>query len=142
MPSRAVVWIFAALTFSSMFGMLLVHGPSCAAQERTLSFDALVKELAGFVEKTDAHNIRATEFPSGKEWFNSRPLSFAKELRGKIVVLDFWTYCCINCIHILPELAALEAKYAGFPVAFVGVHSAKFANEKVSGEHSAGRSSL
>ena len=47
------------------------------------------------------------------------------------MVLDFWTYCCINCIHVLPELAALEAKYASSPFAVVGVHSAKFDNEKV-----------
>ena len=48
-----------------------------------------------------------------------------------MVLLDFWTYCCINCMHILPDLAALERKYAGRPVAVVGVHSAKFDNEKV-----------
>ena len=54
-----------------------------------------------------------------------------RELRGKVVLLDFWTYCCINCMHTLPDLAALERKYAGQPVAVVGVHSAKFDNEKV-----------
>ena len=54
-----------------------------------------------------------------------------RELTGKVVLLDFWTYCCINCMHILPDLAALEAKYAGKPVVVVGVHSAKFDNEKV-----------
>ena len=46
------------------------------------------------------------------------------------MVLDFWCYCCINCIHILPDLAFLERKYEGKAVAVVGVHSAKFANEK------------
>ncbi len=71
------------------------------------------------------------DFPSSRlTWFNSKPLSFAKELRGKIVVLDFWTYCCINCMHVLPDLAALEAKYAPDPVVFIGIHSAKFPNEK------------
>ena len=54
-----------------------------------------------------------------------------RELRGKVVLLDFWTYCCINCMHVLPDLAALEQKYSGRPVAVVGVHSAKFDNEKV-----------
>ena len=56
----------------------------------------------------------------------------ARELRGRVVLLDFWTYCCINCMHILPELASLEAKYADSPMTVVGVHSAKFDNEKVS----------
>lgn len=72
------------------------------------------------------------DFPKDSQWFNTAPLSFHKELRGKIVVLDFWTYCCINCMHVLPELAALERKYADAPVVFVGVHSAKFTNEKSS----------
>jgi thiol-disulfide isomerase/thioredoxin len=46
------------------------------------------------------------------EWFNvSRPLSLSKDLRGKIVVLDFFTYCCINCMHILPQLKQLETQY-------------------------------
>ena len=54
-----------------------------------------------------------------------------RELKGKVLVLDFWTYCCVNCMHVLPELAALEREYAGQPVCVVGVHSAKFDNEKV-----------
>jgi thiol-disulfide isomerase/thioredoxin len=46
------------------------------------------------------------------EWFSvSRPLSLSKDLRGKIVVLDFFTYCCINCMHILPQLKQLEEQY-------------------------------
>ena len=86
------------------------------------------------VEKMDAHakELAIIDFAKGQDWFNSPPLSFERELKGKIVVLDFWTYCCINCIHILPDLTYLEEKYAGYPVAFVGVHSAKFDNEKVS----------
>ena len=52
-----------------------------------------------------------------------------KDLRGKIVVLDFWTFCCINCIHTLPDLAKLEKKYAN-QIVIIGVHSAKFDAEK------------
>ena len=52
-----------------------------------------------------------------------------KDLRGKIVLLDFWTLCCINCIHTLPDLAKLEKKYAN-ELVVIGVHSAKFDNEK------------
>lgn len=74
--------------------------------------------------------MKIPDFPPHSTWFNTAPLSLNKELRGKIVVLDFWTYCCINCMHVLPELAELERKYAGMPVVFVGVHSAKFTNEK------------
>ncbi|MBZ0303100.1 MAG: redoxin domain-containing protein, partial [Anaerolineae bacterium] len=70
----------------------------------------------------------APEFPTGLDWINvPRALTLA-DLRGKIVILDFWTYGCINCIHMIPVLEQIEAKYAD-EVAIVGVHSAKFANE-------------
>ncbi|XP_046850030.1 NHL repeat-containing protein 2-like [Xenia sp. Carnegie-2017] len=62
-----------------------------------------------------------------------KALSIKGNLRGKICVLDFFTYCCINCLHVLPDLHQLESNYSiedGLVV--VGVHSAKFENEKVS----------
>ena len=74
--------------------------------------------------------VRAPELPTNLEWFNSsRPLSLA-ELRGRVVLLDFWTYCCINCIHVLADLKYLEEKY-GERLAVIGVHSPKFPNERV-----------
>ncbi|MGZ5383332.1 MAG: thioredoxin-like domain-containing protein [Acidimicrobiia bacterium] len=70
----------------------------------------------------------APEFPAGLDWLNTdRPLALA-QLRGKIVVLDFWTYGCINCIHVIPDLKRLEEEFAG-ELVVIGVHSAKFANE-------------
>ncbi|MCA9269018.1 MAG: redoxin domain-containing protein, partial [Planctomycetales bacterium] len=52
-----------------------------------------------------------------------------KDLRGKFVVLDFWTYCCINCMHVLPELKKLERAYPN-ELVVIGVHCAKFDREK------------
>jgi thiol-disulfide isomerase/thioredoxin len=76
----------------------------------------------------DREPIHAPELDGGLAWFNTdRPLTLAG-LRGKIVLLDFWTYCCINCMHVLPELKMLEAKYAD-QLVVIGVHSAKFPNE-------------
>lgn len=73
---------------------------------------------------------KAPEFPSGFDWINSdKPLSL-EDMRGHVIVLDFWTYCCINCMHTLPVLAELEKKYEQKPVVFIGVHSAKFFNEQ------------
>ncbi|MGH9962305.1 MAG: thioredoxin-like domain-containing protein, partial [Pyrinomonadaceae bacterium] len=57
-----------------------------------------------------------------------KPLSLAA-LKGKVVLLDFWTYGCINCIHTIPDLKKLEEKYAN-QLVVIGVHSAKFENEK------------
>jgi len=73
--------------------------------------------------------MKAPELEGGVAWLNTgKPLTL-KDLKGKIVLLDFWTLCCINCIHIMPDLAKLEKKYAN-ELVVIGVHSAKFENEK------------
>lgn len=65
----------------------------------------------------------------GLFWLNTpSPLSLA-DLRGKVVLLDFWTFCCINCMHILPTLRRIETAFAD-EVMVIGVHSPKFAAEK------------
>ena len=71
----------------------------------------------------------APELDGGVAWLNTAGPFKLKDLRGKIVVLDFWTLCCINCIHTLPDLAKLEKKYAN-ELVVVGVHSPKFDEEK------------
>ena len=71
----------------------------------------------------------APELVGGVAWINTgKPLTL-KELKGKIVILDFWTLCCINCMHIMKELTELEEKYPN-QVVVIGVHSPKFENEK------------
>jgi DNA-binding beta-propeller fold protein YncE len=73
--------------------------------------------------------VRAPEITGGRGWLNTdKPLTLAA-LKGKVVLLDFWTYGCINCIHIIPDLKRLEAKYPN-QLVVIGVHSAKFENEK------------
>jgi thiol-disulfide isomerase/thioredoxin len=69
------------------------------------------------------------ELDGGIAWLNAPGPIRLQDLRGKIVLLDFWTLCCINCIHTLPDLARLEKKYAN-ELVVIGVHSAKFDNEK------------
>jgi len=70
----------------------------------------------------------APDFPGGLTWLNvSRPLTLA-DLRGKAVLLDFWTQGCINCQHIIPDLKRLEAEF-GDALAVIGVHSGKYATE-------------
>ncbi|HID74616.1 MAG TPA: redoxin domain-containing protein [Planctomycetaceae bacterium] len=62
-------------------------------------------------------------------WLNTGGPIELRELRGKFVLLDFWTYCCINCMHVLPELEKLEDAYPNSLVV-IGVHSAKFLTEQ------------
>jgi len=73
--------------------------------------------------------MKAPEFEGAKGWLNTdHPIRLA-ELRGKVVLLDFWTYCCINCMHIIPDLKKLEARYPN-ELVVIGIHSAKFKNEQ------------
>ena len=73
--------------------------------------------------------VRAPELVGRQGWLNTggRELALA-DLRGKIVLLDFWTFCCVNCLHVLDELRPIEEKYADVLVT-VGVHSPKFVHE-------------
>ncbi|MFL2987480.1 MAG: thioredoxin-like domain-containing protein [Candidatus Poriferisodalaceae bacterium] len=76
--------------------------------------------------------IAAPEIPNALDWFNvERPLSLVSDLRGKIVVLDFWTQGCINCLHVIPDLHRLEDEYPDSLVV-IGVHWAKFDHERTS----------
>jgi len=72
------------------------------------------------------------DLDGGVEWLNAAGPISLKELRGKLVLLDFWTFCCINCMHVLPDLAYLEDKFPN-ELVVIGVHSAKFDNEKETG---------
>lgn len=72
--------------------------------------------------------LPAPDFPEGLEWLNvAEPLHLA-DLRGKVIILDFWTYGCINCIHVMDELARLRERF-DHKLAVIGVHSPKFENE-------------
>jgi len=79
----------------------------------------------------DTPRIHAPELSGAIDWFNVPGALTLKQLRGKVVLLDFWTYGCVNCMHILPDLKRLEAKY-GDALVIVGIHSAKFTNERKS----------
>ena len=87
--------------------------------------ESRIYKISGFNQQ---QKVRAPEFKGGKGWLNTdKPLSIAG-LKGKVILLDFWTYGCVNCIHIIPDLKRLEKKYPNNLVV-IGVHSAKFKNE-------------
>ena len=124
--------------------MTPAHNPACCSLKRLLPIMALVALLVGVgflafrAAPVGANRLhaaegdgKAPELEGGEGWLNTaRPVKMA-DLKGKIVLLDFWTYCCINCIHTLPDLAKLEKKYEN-ELVVIGVHSAKFDNEKES----------
>ena len=83
-------------------------------------------------------HVRAPEL-KGRGWLNTggRELKLS-DFRGRFLLLDFWAFCCINCLHVLDELRPLEEKY-GDALVIVGVHSPKFAHE---GEEAAVRAAV
>jgi thiol-disulfide isomerase/thioredoxin/DNA-binding beta-propeller fold protein YncE len=105
--------------------VLLLLAGQCAAQPPN------AKGGNGAAKNPFAKRIPAPEFPQNVKWFNTaQPLKKA-DLKGKFILLDFWTYCCINCMHILPELKKLEQQFPN-ELVVIGVHSAKFDTEKES----------
>ena len=72
---------------------------------------------------------RAPDFAGIEKWINSEPLKI-EQLRGKVVLVDFWTYTCINCIRTLPYLKEWDRKYRDKGLVIVGVHTPEFEFEK------------
>ncbi|XP_024522693.1 protein SUPPRESSOR OF QUENCHING 1, chloroplastic isoform X2 [Selaginella moellendorffii] len=125
-----------AMTYGSPMALLnaflgaddipLAIGSELDSGNRIDSFKSYISNL-----EAKSGGQKVMEFPPGLQWLNTAaPLRFKGALHGKVVILDFWTYCCINCMHVLPDLAYLEQKYKDQPLTVVGVHSAKFDNEK------------
>lgn len=92
--------------------------------------EALRLRARQILEHNAQAGVPAPPFGADKEWLNvSRALTSTTDLAGKLVLLDFWTACCINCQHVAAELAWLEERYRGEPLVVVGCHSAKFPGE-------------
>jgi len=82
-------------------------------------------------EADAAEPLRAGDvFAGSKGWINTAEPITLEKLKGHVVLVDFWTYCCINCIHVIPDLKFLEEKYKDQPFVVIGVHSGKFDHEK------------
>ena len=91
--------------------------------------DSAPNDVTEFTYKGE---VAAPDVPNGLDWFNvARPLSLVTDLRGKIVILDFWTQGCVNCLHVIPDLHRLEEEFPD-SLAVIGVHWAKFDHERTS----------
>ena len=112
-------WSFLAIT-AIVVGAFVTH---ILMNETGVRFDSSLHAAQA------KQKFAAADLDGGTDWLNTaKPLKLA-DLKGRIVLLDFWTLCCINCIHTLPDLAKLEEKYPG-ELVVIGVHSPKFDNEK------------
>lgn len=106
---------------------------------RTNELEQSLLKIAGIGHKIQSTAVAGSDLPvegpmpelSGAvQWLNSKPLSRAS-LRGKVVLVDFWTYSCINCLRALPYVEAWAQKYKNNGLVVIGVHSPEFAFEKL-----------
>src|SRR5215831_20685609 len=95
-----------------LLAAVLILSSATVARLQTIG-PAALPDLKGFeMAVPQGERIRAPELTGDHGWLNTdRPLSLSA-LKGKVVLLDFWTYGCINCMHIIPDLKRLEKKYA------------------------------
>ncbi|XP_058189991.1 protein SUPPRESSOR OF QUENCHING 1, chloroplastic isoform X8 [Rhododendron vialii] len=130
---KAMQYASPKAVWNSLFGVS--NSPSFGQNEGADlcgSGSARVQQFVNYISDLETRGTASIvpEFPSKLDWLNTAPLKLNRDLKGKVVLLDFWTYCCINCMHVLPDLEFLEKKYKDMPFTVVGVHSAKFDNEK------------
>lgn len=84
---------------------------------------------AALIAAASAQAAPAPEFAGIDNWINSAPLSM-QQLRGKVVLVDFWTYDCINCQHVLPYVKGWHQKYKDQGLVVVGVHTPEYGFER------------
>lgn len=87
-----------------------VHNDDIFTQRNIDAVNYYLRDAESAMTRTWS-KLRAQEFPTNHTWFNSAPISLERDLKGKITLIDFWTYCCINCLHVLPDLEYLEQKF-------------------------------
>ncbi|UHQ21423.1 thioredoxin family protein [Lysobacter sp. 5GHs7-4] len=78
--------------------------------------------------QAQAQTVSAPEFVGIDRWFNSAPLTMAG-LKGQVVLVEFWTYSCINCIHVLPHVKQWHQRYRDQGLVVVGVHTPEYDEE-------------
>jgi cytochrome c biogenesis protein CcdA/thiol-disulfide isomerase/thioredoxin len=114
-----------------------IPGYTQAVQERIERSDSAkreLRELTGSRTRAGEGELQdyglAPEFSGIRGWINSEPLTL-RELRGRVVLIDFWTYSCINCLRTFPYLREWDDRYRQAGLTIVGVHSPEFAFERV-----------
>lgn len=108
---------------------LLTKFPRYGVGLTKLEDNPRVEQALGGPTSTLSRGLLAPALITGGEWFNSHPLML-ESLRGKVVLLDFWTYTCINCQRTLPYLKTWYQEYAGQGLVILGIHTPEFEFEK------------
>jgi thiol-disulfide isomerase/thioredoxin len=120
--ATAVLAIAVGVPLSGFLGDISMSQP-------TTSTGIRVPFLHGLFNTQTADQSELASLERATEWLNSPPLT-ASNLRGKVVLVDFWTYTCINWLRTLPYVRAWHEKYRGQGLVVIGVHAPEFSFEK------------
>ncbi len=113
---------YVALAAAALVALVLATGSM-------MGVSVPARATASEMLKVAAASQRAPELRGLANWLNSKPLSLAG-LRGKVVLVNFWTYGCYNCVNTLPHLVSLYEKYKDRGLVIIGVHTPEFPHEK------------
>lgn len=131
--SVAVLFIVVGLLVFSGFDKKL---QTYVSETTPFDFDGLSAKLIPSVDRESSEGVLnvqpydAPEFVRLENWINSKPLT-KEGLKGKVVLIDFWTYSCINCIRTQPYLKAWDELYRESGLVIIGMHAPEFAFEKI-----------
>ena len=114
-----VRWLFASILVAGLFWMSLLLFVSYAAAHSAKPQPSSLPVL-----------FNAPEISGLSHWINSEKINSMRELRGKVVLLDFWTYSCFNCINTFPYVQAWHKKYAKEGLVVLGIHAPEFSFER------------
>ncbi len=106
------------------------HGAQDAREESSESVENSSVTEESVDNTMQSAQIRAPEIIGLTNWINSEPILSLEELRGEVVLIDFWTYGCINCIRTLSHVQALYEKYGNDGFVILGLHAPEFAYER------------
>jgi thiol-disulfide isomerase/thioredoxin len=128
-PSPRLLLLTSVVALSSLF-LLAACSSEPTGPDPSASEPSVLEPITptGLVGGTLGDN--GADFDGITNWINSDPLTIA-ELQGKVVLVDFWTYTCVNCIRTMPFLRDWQAKYADEGLVIVGVHAPEFEFEKI-----------
>jgi len=114
-----VRWLFASILVAGLFWMSLLLFVSYAAAHSAKPQPSSLPVL-----------FNAPEIKGLSHWINSEKINSMKELRGKVILVDFWTYSCFNCINTFPYVQAWHEKYAKDGLVVLGIHAPEFLFER------------
>jgi len=126
-PYRWALGGTLAVVVALAIGVAVGH-PSASPQSSTVTFSGTVSGGGASLDPT-AERTPVPDFTGIVTWINSPPLH-ESELRGRVVLVDFWTFSCVNCTRTIPHLRALYDEYRDRGLVVVGVHSPEFDFEK------------